>query len=164
MRSVSYCNVAWVPWRITVGSGFDSGFIGTSLQLQSIITAHNRWLLTTRSIPYWTTSVFSSTVTSHCSHTELIALPSERITTLLWLPGGPNMGLHLTRLLCYSAVSFIAGTRGDPKNLFPRKPWLLITRIHQNLCWIVVDTRTRFREPLSSKWSYSSQYQRKVGE
>jgi hypothetical protein len=31
------------------------GFIGTSLQLQSIITAHN--------IPYWTTSVFSSAVT-----------------------------------------------------------------------------------------------------
>jgi hypothetical protein len=32
-------------------------FIGTSLQLQSIMTAH--------SIPYWTTSVFSSTVTNH---------------------------------------------------------------------------------------------------
>jgi hypothetical protein len=39
------------------------GFIGTSLQLQSIMTAHNQWLPKTRSIPYWTTSVFSSTVT-----------------------------------------------------------------------------------------------------
>jgi hypothetical protein len=40
------------------------GFIGTSLQLHSIMTAHNQWLSTTRSIPYWTTSVFSSTVTN----------------------------------------------------------------------------------------------------
>jgi hypothetical protein len=40
-----------------------TGFIGTSLQLQSIITAHNQWLLKTGSIPYWATSVFSSTVT-----------------------------------------------------------------------------------------------------
>jgi hypothetical protein len=39
------------------------GFIGTYLQLQSIITAHNQWLSKTRSIPYWTTGVFSSTVT-----------------------------------------------------------------------------------------------------
>jgi hypothetical protein len=39
------------------------GFIGTSLQLQLIITAHNQWLSKTHSIPYWTTSVFSSTMT-----------------------------------------------------------------------------------------------------
>jgi hypothetical protein len=32
------------------------------LQLQPIITAHNPWLPKTRTIPYWTTSVFSSTV------------------------------------------------------------------------------------------------------
>jgi hypothetical protein len=38
-------------------------FIDTSLQLQPIITAHNRWLPQTRSITYWTTSVFSPTVT-----------------------------------------------------------------------------------------------------
>jgi hypothetical protein len=31
------------------------------LQLQPIITAHNQWLSATRSIPYWTTIVFSST-------------------------------------------------------------------------------------------------------
>jgi hypothetical protein len=40
------------------------GFIVTSLQLQSIITAHNQWLSTTRSSPYWATNVFSSTVTN----------------------------------------------------------------------------------------------------
>jgi predicted transcriptional regulator len=35
-------------------------FIGTSLQLQSIIGAHNQ---KTHSIPYWTIRVFFSTVT-----------------------------------------------------------------------------------------------------
>jgi hypothetical protein len=34
------------------------GLIGTTLQLQSIITAHNQWLSATRSIPCCTTSVF----------------------------------------------------------------------------------------------------------
>jgi hypothetical protein len=38
------------------------GFIGTSSQLQSIMTAHNQWLSKTRSIPCWTTGVCSSTV------------------------------------------------------------------------------------------------------
>jgi hypothetical protein len=37
--------------------------IHTSLQLQPITTAHNQWLSETRSIQYWTTSVFSSAVT-----------------------------------------------------------------------------------------------------
>jgi hypothetical protein len=41
------------------------GFIDTSLQLQPIMTAHNQWLSTTCSIPYWTMSAFSSTVTIH---------------------------------------------------------------------------------------------------
>jgi hypothetical protein len=39
-------------------------FTGTSLQLQKIITAQNQWLSKTHSIPYWTTSVFTSTVTN----------------------------------------------------------------------------------------------------
>jgi hypothetical protein len=37
-------------------------FIGTYLQLQSIIIAHNQWLPKTYSIPYLTTSVFSTIV------------------------------------------------------------------------------------------------------
>jgi hypothetical protein len=36
------------------------GFIGTSLQLQSIMTAHNQCLCMICSICYWTMSVFSS--------------------------------------------------------------------------------------------------------
>jgi hypothetical protein len=54
------------------------GFIGTSLELQSIITAHNQWLSTTCSILYRTTSTFSSTVmndkrwiTAHTLNSEL---------------------------------------------------------------------------------------------
>jgi hypothetical protein len=39
-------------------------FIGTSLQLQSIMTAHTQGLFKARSIPYRATSVFSSTVTN----------------------------------------------------------------------------------------------------
>jgi hypothetical protein len=38
------------------------GFIGTSLQLHSIITPHNQWLYKTRSIPHWTMSAFPSAV------------------------------------------------------------------------------------------------------
>jgi hypothetical protein len=59
-----------------------TAFIGTSLQLQPIITAHNQWLFKTRSIPYWTTSVFSSTVTD-------LVLIYESVTSsasvVLWL-------------------------------------------------------------------------------
>jgi hypothetical protein len=40
------------------------GFIGTSLQLQSIMTAHTQWLSKACSIVFWTTSVFSSTMTN----------------------------------------------------------------------------------------------------
>jgi hypothetical protein len=40
------------------------GFIGTSLQLHSILTAYNQWLSTSRWIPFWTTSCFTSTVTN----------------------------------------------------------------------------------------------------
>jgi hypothetical protein len=50
---------------MTNNNGFWIGWLdllALLLQLQSIITAHNRWLPKTRSIPYWTT-VFSSTVT-----------------------------------------------------------------------------------------------------
>jgi hypothetical protein len=63
------------------------GFTGTSLQLQSIMTAHNQWLSKTRSVPYWTTSVFSSAVTNderritghtmNCLLTSELRLPNE---------------------------------------------------------------------------------------
>jgi hypothetical protein len=56
-----YCHVSGVPWLIITGSGLDNWILFTLLlQLQPIITAHNQRLLETRSVPYWTTSVFSS--------------------------------------------------------------------------------------------------------
>jgi hypothetical protein len=63
----NYCHVSGVPWLIIAGYGLDDWiywhFYYNYTYLQSIITAHNRWLPKTRSIPYWTTSVFSPTVT-----------------------------------------------------------------------------------------------------
>jgi hypothetical protein len=50
------------------------GLLTLRLQLQSFTTAHNRWLSQTRSIPYWTTSVFSCTVTD-------LALIHESVTS-----------------------------------------------------------------------------------
>jgi hypothetical protein len=52
--SVINNNGFWIGWL---------DLLALLLQLQSIIRAHKRWLPKTRSIPYWTTSVFSSTVT-----------------------------------------------------------------------------------------------------
>jgi hypothetical protein len=60
------------------------GFIGTSLRLQSITTAPNLWLLKTRSIPYWTTSVFSSTVTDFFWFTNQSLLLRLPWTTSVW--------------------------------------------------------------------------------
>jgi hypothetical protein len=49
-------------WLIIMGSGFDDWIYWQfCLQLQSVITAHNQWLSTTRSI---STNVFSSTETN----------------------------------------------------------------------------------------------------
>jgi hypothetical protein len=59
------------------------GFIGTSLQLQSIMTAHNQWLSMTCPIPCWTTSVFSSIVTNaerRVTDHWIIELPYEWTT------------------------------------------------------------------------------------
>jgi hypothetical protein len=62
-----YCHVYGVPWRIITDSGLDDWIYWHCYyyhsQLQPIIAAYNRRLSKTRSIPSWTTSVFSSTVT-----------------------------------------------------------------------------------------------------
>jgi hypothetical protein len=55
------------------------GFIGISLQLQPIITAHNQWLSKTRAIPYWTTSVFSSAVTNAKRRVPAHSLEASRV-------------------------------------------------------------------------------------
>jgi hypothetical protein len=45
------------------------------LQIQPIITAHNQWLSTTRSAPYWTTSVFSPAWVTWFRFTNPLHLP-----------------------------------------------------------------------------------------
>jgi hypothetical protein len=61
-----YCHVSRFPWLIMTGFGLHDWIYWHCYynQLQSLITAHNQWLSKTRSIPYWTTSVFSSTTTA----------------------------------------------------------------------------------------------------
>jgi hypothetical protein len=63
---IGYSHVSGVPWRIITGSGLDDWIYWHSYynhsKLESIITADDQWLPKTRSIPYWTTSVFSSTL------------------------------------------------------------------------------------------------------
>jgi hypothetical protein len=54
------CHISGVPWRIITGSGSDDWIYW---HFFIITTAHSHWLPKTRSIPYWTTCVFSSTAT-----------------------------------------------------------------------------------------------------
>jgi hypothetical protein len=83
------------------------GFIDTSLQLQSIIKAHNQWLSKILSIPYWTMSVFSSTerqITAHTlnsltNHVCLTNLSYEWIMIFYNFPGGPMRKHYFEQLL-----------------------------------------------------------------
>jgi hypothetical protein len=64
------------------------------LQLQAIITAQKQWLPKTRSIPYWTTSVFSSALLTWFWFTNRLLLfplsagwhSTAEHWTLLWMP------------------------------------------------------------------------------
>jgi hypothetical protein len=70
-RSISlkanlFCLLSRVRGSVTNSNGFWVGWLDLLpliLQLQLLITAQNQWLCKTPSILYWTTSVFSSTVT-----------------------------------------------------------------------------------------------------
>jgi hypothetical protein len=53
--SVTNNNGLWIGWL---------NLLALLLQLRPIKTAHNQWPSKTHSIPYWTTSVFSFTVTN----------------------------------------------------------------------------------------------------
>jgi hypothetical protein len=59
-------NIVTCPSSVTNINGFWIGrlnLLALLLHLHPIITAQNPWLPKSRSIPYWTTSVFSSNVT-----------------------------------------------------------------------------------------------------
>jgi hypothetical protein len=73
LGSATNNNGFWIAWL---------DLLALLLQLQSIITAHNRWLPKTRSIPYWTTSIFSSTVTDLVLIYEMV---TSSTTVVCWL-------------------------------------------------------------------------------
>jgi hypothetical protein len=94
------------------------GFVRTSLQLQSIMRAHNQQLCKTRSIPYWTTSVFTSTVTNDerpiTAHTlNSFSQSQSYITTdgqsasLSWNKG-PIWGLRPDLYYCQTVAGAVA--------------------------------------------------------
>jgi hypothetical protein len=98
------------------------------------MTAHNQWLSTTRSIPYWTTSVFSSTVTN-----DERRIPSDwaewRMTTHLWTNSFQSV------LTCPSFI-----TSGEPNRDHHVKELVAILSVvlcHGNM----------LTEPLPSRWT-----------
>jgi hypothetical protein len=91
-----------------------TGFIGTSSQLQSITTVQNPWLPKTRSIPYWTTSVFPSTVTNFLLIYESVTSSASAVCRLT---------LHSWTLNYWTAFSILSWiesyvtTDGQPTSL-----------------------------------------------
>jgi hypothetical protein len=68
-----------------MGPGLDDCFYWHFFTI-TITTAHNQWLLKTRSIPHWTTSVFSSTgTTEEFLLTPLTALNDVKVKVTLRL-------------------------------------------------------------------------------
>jgi hypothetical protein len=86
-------NGFWIGW---------SDLLPTSLQLQLIITAHNQCLSKIRSIPCWTTSVFSSTVTDLVLIYESVTYESRRTNKLSWTENSNQVKVKETLRLTVS--------------------------------------------------------------
>jgi hypothetical protein len=96
-----------VRGSVTDNNGFWIGWLdllALLLQLQNlqpITTAHNQWLPKTRSIPYWTMSVFSSTVTDLVLIYESVTSASVvrwltlNFWILLWINNWTELNLTL---------------------------------------------------------------------
>jgi hypothetical protein len=91
------------------------------LQLQSTVTAHNQCLAKTRSIPYWTASVFSSAVTNDerripCeSESESYVTTDAQPVSLSWNkdPSGSYDQIFIT---CVTVtVLFLLGALSDER-------------------------------------------------
>jgi hypothetical protein len=90
-------------------------FIGTFLQLKLIISAHNQWVPKTRSIPYWTTSVFHCDEWRTKNHFPAELNEEWRLTNERTLPsvltcspfitsGEPNRHHHVEQLVVILSV------------------------------------------------------------
>jgi hypothetical protein len=99
-------NWFWIGWL---------DLLALRLQLQSIITAQNQWPPKSRSIPYWTTTVFSSIVTNDewkIACDWIVGLPYEwRLTNALsfilvtW--GETTRDSHLEHFMYNSAIIYV---------------------------------------------------------
>jgi hypothetical protein len=121
-------------------------------QLQPVMTTPNQWLSTTRSIPHWTKSVFSYTVTN-----------AESLLTLNCL----ERSLSDESQLWMNSNSFITSRRPDEKALLRTvRCYSVVTRMSL-LIFVAPGTSVWgfatlqrcptivFTETLPSKWSYS---------
>jgi hypothetical protein len=129
-------------------------FIANSLQLQPIITAHSQWLSKTRSIPYWTMSVFSSAVPD-------LVLIYESVTSSASLVGSLRpQSWTMNYWTCPSEFSYewisdwleftnelSLYTSGGPNRGHHTEHFVF---------WSLVSVEAETSEPLSSKWTSMS--------
>jgi hypothetical protein len=138
---------------VTNNNGFWIGLLDSlalPLQLQPIITAHNQWLSKTRSIPYRTTSVFSSTVTDLVPIYESVTSSASSASVIRWL-ALHNWTLNFWILLrlkeLTNVLSFTSITRGEQKTAH---------YLQQFVCYCVYSLpRERVYRTVAQQWVIS---------
>jgi hypothetical protein len=140
--SVTKNNGFWIGW---------SDLLALLLQVQSIITDHNHWVLKTRSIPCWTTSVFSSAVTdlvliyeSVTSSASVVRWLTLHSWTLNSLTNEPR--LNYDSLATELSWTELTSRRTEYKSPSPTVRVLLcFIHCHGNVylasCWLAMDFR-----------------------
>jgi hypothetical protein len=125
-----------VRGSVTHNNGFWIGFICPSINLHSTITAHNQWLSKTRSIPYWTTSAFSSycdwlgsdlRVGHFFSFRCPLANTPQLNTTLSYEWWPKNDGSQLTHSRMKWTNSFVTSGRTEYKSPYLTVPVILFS-------------------------------------
>jgi hypothetical protein len=126
--SVTNNNSFWIGWL---------DLLARLLQLQSSITAHNQWLPKTRSIPYWTTSFFSSVVTDLVLIYESVTSSASTVRCLTIHSWTLNHNCNLTYFSSTNnwwilAYEWIMTGLWMPSHF---SALLLLVCWHGNLCW-----------------------------
>jgi hypothetical protein len=137
-------NVFWGGWL---------DLLTLLLQLQPIITAHNQWLSKTRSVPYWTTSVFSSAVTHLVLIYESVtssAFAVRWLTLHSWALKSLTTELRLNQSSLHSHFYNLACIHGKHLLLASiHGKYMLLGRIHGN-CLLISPWRR------VGEWMYRS--------
>jgi hypothetical protein len=112
-----------------------------------MITAHNQWLSQTRSIPYWTTSVFCSTVTDLVLIYESAISPVSAVRWLTFHSWTLNFWILLRLNQVKVTLRLVAYGQSVRLGVKPSTPaftyglarisgkCLFLARIRGNLCW-----------------------------